>query len=199
MTGRASGSPRGRLFNRGDSTVAAGEIDALCHSHSQLAHTALAGIWADPQFVLDYGRWTIGVLEDQRQYHLRVRERQHALLHRVHRINTWLFGMTGLAALAHLLIHSRVLTLITTFLPALGASLHGALAQSEAYRLEATAARLASELAKMIGPIRTVLNAPDPLAGVAVLRAAVLNAVELIMDEHDDWHMLVRPHHLPLG
>lgn len=157
------------------------------------------GIWADPRFVVDCGNWTIGLLEGQRQYHLRVVSRQHALLHRVHGVNTWLFGLTGLAALSHLVIHSCLLTLITTFLPAPGASLHGALAQSEAYRLQATSERLALELGKIIEPIRKVVEAPDPVAGGAVLRAEVRSAVELIMDEHDDWHMLVRPHHLPLG
>jgi hypothetical protein len=28
---------------------------------------------------------------------------------------------------------------------------------------------------------------------------AALAALGLILDEHHDWHMLVRPHHLPLG
>jgi len=58
--------------------------------------------------------------------------RQHALLHRVHGLTTWLFGLTAPAALTHLVAHTIWLSVVTTFLPALGASLHGALAQSEA-------------------------------------------------------------------
>lgn len=107
--------------------------------------------------------------------------------------------MTGLAALAHLVVHSNALTLATMFLPALGASLHGALAQSEAYRLEMASERLAMELGRIIEPVKETLHATDPLASAEVLRAAVLSAVALILDEHRDWHMLVRPHHLPLG
>lgn len=107
--------------------------------------------------------------------------------------------MTGLAALAHLIVHSNALTLATMFLPALGASLHGALAQSEACRLEAASERLATELGRIVEPVKDALDATDPLASVEVLRGAVLSAVTLILEEHQDWHMLVRPHHLPLG
>lgn len=92
-----------------------------------------------------------------------------------------------------------MLTLMTTFLPALGASLHGALAQSEAYRLQTTSERLAGELGRRIEALRNVAAAADPGAGTALLRAEVLNSVGLILDEHNDWHMLVRLHHLPLG
>ena len=144
-------------------------------------------------------RWTVGIIEGQRQYHRHVALRQHALQHRVHTITAWLFGMTGLAALAHLVVHSNALTLATMFFPALGASLHGALAQSEAYRLEAASERLAMELGRIIEPVKASLGADDPLAKAGVVREAVMSAVSLILDEHQDWHMLVRPHHLPLG
>jgi hypothetical protein len=33
----------------------------------------------------------------------------------------------------------------------------------------------------------------------AALRVAVKAALSTILDEHEDWLMLVRPHHLPLG
>lgn len=174
-------------------------FDDVCSTNSPLAHAQLDKVWSDPRFVVDYARWTVSILEGQRQYHRHVALRQHALQHRVHTITAWLFGMTGLAALAHLLVHSNVLTLATMFLPALGASLHGALAQSEAYRLEAGSERLAMELERIIEPVKATLTADDPLATVDVLRGAVLSAVSQILDEHQDWHMLVRPHHLPLG
>ncbi|MES2899893.1 MAG: hypothetical protein V4723_09205 [Pseudomonadota bacterium] len=188
-----------QLFNDGQPIPANEEIDALCRKCSPIVGPTLADLWSAPHFVTEYAQWTISLLEGQRKYHQRVAARQHALLHRVHSVNTWLFGLTALAALAHLFIHSRLLTLMTTFLPALGASLHGALAQSEAYRLQATSERLSIELGKTIEPMRKVLAMPEPAEGATLLRAAVLSAVELIMDEHDDWHMLVRPHHLPLG
>lgn len=175
------------------------DIDALCAAHEARARELLRDAWLSPQFVVTYAQWAVDLLEGQRQYHLRIAKRQHALQHRVHAINTWLFGLTALGAASHLLVHSKILTLVTTFFPALGASLHGALAQSEAYRLEATSRRLAIELGQAMAPIQLALVAPDPLASIDALRQAVQSAVGLILDEHKDWHMLVQPHHLPLG
>jgi hypothetical protein len=34
---------------------------------------------------------------------------------------------------------------------------------------------------------------------VAALRAAVKATLPTLLDEHEDWLRLVRPHHLPLG
>ncbi|MDE1923676.1 MAG: hypothetical protein KGI55_09645, partial [Gammaproteobacteria bacterium] len=119
--------------------------------------------------------------------------------HRVHAINAGLFGLTAACALAHLIVHSLWLSLVTTFFPALGASLHGALAQSEAYRLSTTSERLAADLERAITEIRGALRenaAPD---GAARVKAAVSEALGLVLEEHEDWHMLVRPHRLPLG
>lgn len=180
-------------------TPADADIQTLCTTLRGVAQSNLITAWSDPQFVTTYAQWTIDILEGQRHYHQHVARHQHALMHRVHTINTWLFSLTALAALAHLLIHSKVLTVMTTFFPALGASLHGALAQSEAYRLEATSLRLVAELEQAIVQIRQTAQAPDLPARAEALRAAVRNAVAMILDEHKDWHMLVRPHHLPLG
>jgi hypothetical protein len=195
----AVGNWYARLFSPGQNLQAGNEIEALCIANTPLARKQLGKVWADPAFITAYARWTADLLEAQRLYHRHIEMRQHALLHRVHAINTWLFGLTAVAALAHLLIHSRSLTLATTFFPALGASLHGALAQSEAYRLEAASARLAAELERAIAPIRQFMAAANPVETAEELRATVLSAIALILDEHEDWHMLVRPHHLPLG
>jgi len=183
----------------GHDLQASDDFERVCRANWPLARTLLGGVWSDPQFIVEYARWTVAILEGQRHYHHHVALRQHALQHRVHTITAWLFAMTGLAALAHLVVHSNALTLATMFFPALGASLHGALAQSEAYRLQAASERLAMELGRIIEPVQQILRTTDPLDSVEVLRAAVLSAVALILDEHQDWHMLVRPHHLPLG
>ena len=187
------------LNKPGQDLDAGDDFEGVCSANRALARTLLGSVWTDPGFIVEYARWTVSILEGQRQYHHHVALRQHALQHRVHTITAWLFVMTGLAALAHLVVHSNALTLATMFFPALGASLHGALAQSEAYRLEAASERLAMELGKLIEPVKATLTADDPLATAEVLRGAVLSAVSLILDEHQDWHMLVRPHHLPLG
>ncbi len=187
------------LNKPGHDLQAGDDFDGVCRANRRLARTLLRDVWTDPEFIAEYARWTVTIIEGQRQYHHHVALRQHALQHRVHTITAWLFAMTGLAALAHLVVHSNALTLATMFLPALGASLHGALAQSEAYRLESASKRLAMELGRIVEPVKEALDSTDPLASVEVLRGAVLSAVTLILDEHQDWHMLVRPHHLPLG
>ena len=188
-----------RAFNPGQHLRGAEEITALCVRTEPLARRLFATAWADPAFVTSYGRWAVGVLDGQRHYHRAVALRQHALSHRVHRVNGVLFASTAVGALCHLLVHTLWLSLVTTFFPALGASLHGALAQSEAYRLAATSERLAGELTAAIERIRAAIGdggaSPDP----AALGAAIRDAIALLLEEHQDWHQTVRPHHLPLA
>jgi hypothetical protein len=188
-----------RVFDPGNHLRSGDELEAICSKNESLARTLLDSAWADPAFVSKYATWTTGILEAQAHYHHRVSIKQHALLHRVHSVNIGLFGLTALGAVAHLWVHTVWLSVMTTFFPALGASLHGALAQSEAYRLGSTSERLWGELQRAIGSIRATLDpqgaAPEPLA----VKQSVMAAIELILEEHQDWHMLVRPHHLPLA
>ncbi|MBV8853111.1 MAG: hypothetical protein JOY91_06905 [Sinobacteraceae bacterium] len=188
-----------RAFDPGQHLRTATEISRLCAQLEPLARQQLAGAWTDGQFVADYARWTYGVLEDQRRYHQRVVQRQHALVHRVHLLNIWLFGLTALGATMHLVIHTLWLSLVTTFFPALGASLHGALAQSEAYRLSSASERLTQELATMNDRIEASIGAEGTAEGNEALRSAVEAAIAMILEEHQDWNLLVRPHHLPLA
>jgi hypothetical protein len=181
-----------RVLDPGHPLDDADDVAALCARNESLARTLLEHALIDPEFIASYARWTIDILAGQKHYHHRVAIRQRALLHRVHRVNSWLFGLTGVGALLHLAVHNLWLSIITTFFPALGAGLHGALAQSEAYRLGTTSERLVDELQGAIDKIRAAGDA-------ATLKASIEAAVALILEEHQDWHMLVRPHHLPLG
>jgi hypothetical protein len=193
-----------RVFDPGQHLRAAGEVEALCTRNEDMTRDKLVGAWSDDAFIASYAAWTIAILESQRHYHQRVATRQHALLHRVHALNIWLFGLTGVGAFMHLVIHTLWLSLITTFFPALGASLHGALAQSEAYRLSVTSKRLVAELQGAIHRIRASLSTERPQGANSVgdakaIKASIQAAIALILEEHQDWHMLVRPHRLPLG
>ncbi len=188
-----------RVLDPGQDVRGADDVATLCSRHEPLARELLAHAWWDSDFIAGYAQWTIDILQGQKHYHARIAVRQHALLHRVHRVTSALFGLTALGALLHLLIHTLWLSLITTFFPALGASLHGALAQSEAYRLGATSQRLVAELQGGIDAIRTALAQPIEAPRYQALRASVEAAIALILEEHQDWHMLVRPHHLPLA
>ena len=177
-----------------------GEIGGLCSRNEVLARERLTHAWSDQEFVASYSRWAIEILEEQRHYHHGIATRQHALLHRVHLVTSWLFGLTAAAALTHLVVHKIWLTMITTFFPAFGASLHGALAQSEAYRLGKTSERLVAQLQNAIDSIRgAITGARTTGGGIASIQRSIEQALRLILDEHQDWHLLVRPHALPLG
>jgi hypothetical protein len=188
-----------RVFDPGQHLRGADDVAELCAALEPQARRQLAQAWSDPAFVSSYGRWTADILEQQRHYHYRIAHKQHALRRRVHAMNSVLFALTGAGALLHLLIHSLWLTLVTTFFPALGASLHGALAQSEAYRLGSTSERLVAELQGAMTRIRAALGEAGAASDVTALKAAIEAAIALILEEHQDWHLLVRPHKLPLA
>jgi hypothetical protein len=188
-----------RAFDPGQHLRTADDVSTLCARVEPLARKVLATAWSDSGFVSSYVRWTLDILEQQRRYHSRVAARQHALVHRVHSINGYLFGLTAFGALLHLVIHTLWLSLVTTFFPALGASLHGALAQSEAYRLGSTSERLARELGNSIEHIQNALAQVASSADPVVLRASIEAAMALILEEHQDWNLFVRPHRLPLA
>lgn len=188
-----------RIFVPDQHLRTGGDISAVCASSEPLARKLLANAWSDREFVASYSRWTIETLEEQRHYHHRTATRQHALLHRVHVVTTWLFGLTALGALMHLLLHTIYLSMVTTFFPALGASLHGALAQSEAYRLGKTSERLVTQLKEAIDRIRAAFEQSASSGDLNALKTAIQAAIAVILEEHQDWHLLVRPHHLPLG
>ena len=188
-----------RIFVPDQSLRTGGDISALCAGSESLARSLLANAWSDGEFIASYSRWTMDTLEEQRHYHYRTATRQHALLHRVHVVTTWLFGLTALGALTHLIAHTIWLSMLTTFFPALGASLHGALAQSEAYRLGKTSERLVTQLKEAIDSIRAAFDQLATGGDLGALKGAIQAAIALILEEHQDWHLLVRPHHLPLG
>ncbi|HEY1314721.1 MAG TPA: hypothetical protein VGE92_12625 [Steroidobacteraceae bacterium] len=188
-----------RVFDPGQHLRGADDVATLCAANESLARRQLAGAWADRDFVTRYARWTVDILDQQRRYHFRTASKQNALQHRVHQVNTVLFALTAVGAMLHLAIHSMWLSMVTTLFPALGASLHGALAQSEAYRLGTTSERLVAELQGAMERIREVLRDGDAATDVVAVKASIEAAIALILEEHQDWHLLVRPHNLPLA
>jgi hypothetical protein len=188
-----------RVFDPGQHLRTVDEVAALCARNEQLARQLLANAWSDPQFIETYSVWTVDILRQQVHYHHGVEAKQHALQHRVHYINTWLFGLTAFAASIHLFIHTLWLSLVTTFFPALGASLHGALAQAESSRLTMSSKSLAAQLEGAIERIRGAAAAGGSAEQLQALKNEIKEALALILDEHQGWHLLVRPHQLPLG
>jgi len=188
-----------RVFDPGQHVRGADDVAVLCRENEPLAQRLLTGAWNERAFVESYATWAMDILEQQRHYHTRIASRQHELQHRVHGVNIALFGLTAVGALMHLFVHTLWLSLVTTFFPALGASLHGALAQSEAYRLGTTSERLMRELRASIDKIRAALAETLSSGDPTPLKAAIEAAMALILEEHQDWHLLVRPHNLPLA
>jgi len=192
-----------RVFDGDDPFAAGDEVDALCRDLAPHAGELLAVAWHDAAFVRAYAQWAMYLIDGQRRYHTRLAARNRKLLHRTHSINSILFTLTAAGALAHLFLHGSWLLLLTIICPALGSSLHGAMAQSEAYRLATTSERLAVELGHALQRIEhasgTISGESGVLASSEPLRDAVTGAIALLLNEHQDWHMLVRPHHLPLA
>jgi hypothetical protein len=187
------------VFEPGEHMHSGDDVAEICAKSEPLARSLLNDAWSDQAFIASYALWTVGILEAQTHYHHRVAIKQHALLHRVHAVNSGLFGLTAIGALLHLVMHTIWLSVITTFFPALGASLHGALAQSEAYRLGTTSERLAVELQRAVLRIRATLDDQGAAPSIEAIKESIQAAIELVLEEHQDWHMLVQPHHLPLG
>jgi len=69
--------------------------------------------------------------------------------------------------------------------------------------LGSTSERLVAELKGSIERIRAAIDqggsGDDPASRAAALKASIEAAVALILEEHQDWHLLVRPHQLPLA
>jgi hypothetical protein len=186
-----------RAFDPGQQLRTVDDFAALCARIEPLAREQVANAWADTAFVASYAQWALDILELQRRQHHEIAATQHALLHRVRSINASLFGLTALAAILYLVIHALWLTLVTALFPALGASLHGALAQSEAYRLGTTSERLTRELEGASRNIQTAVTGRTTGDDAIALKAAIEAALALILEEHPDWGLFVRPHRLP--
>jgi hypothetical protein len=194
FTKGADGNWFARAGLSGPHATTPAEITASCAEHESRAKESLGSAWNDADFIAEYAAWATGILESQRAYHSRVARRSHVLQHRIHRVTAVLFACTALGALAHLVVHSRWISMVTTVFPALAAALHGALAQSELFRMESASSRMAVELSASAA-LRDALTGGEPEA----VRSATRDALALILQEHQDWYMLVKPHHLPLA
>jgi len=172
----------------------AGDVMAgLCRRFDAAARAAMDGAWQDAAFSQAAAQWMASIAAGQCYYHAHVARHNEALQHRVHQLTALLFVLTALASAAHLVWHAAWLLLPSVLCPALGAALHGALAQSEAFRLQMSAERLEEQLGEIGHQIEA---APHDAAH---LRQRGNEMLDLILAEHQDWHMLVKPHHLPLG
>lgn len=189
------------LFGAASKVAAPGSsLQRLCAEQAAGLADALAGAWQSEEFLRSFGSWARALLSGQVHYHRRTAARYHALLHRGHRVSAGLFALTALAAMLHLVWHAEWLLIATTSFPAFGAALHGALVQSEAHRLEEASREMEQSLSGLQTRIELALEAPE-LSGEPAreLYETAYAALAQILEEHQGWHLVVRPHHLPLG
>jgi hypothetical protein len=189
-----------RVFDSYRALPDTAEIARLCAQNESIARGLLRQAWSEPDFATGYATWAIDILAGQRAYHRRAAIRQHATIRRAHALNASLFGLTAIGALLHLTLHATWLAIVTTFFPALGASIHGGMAQSESHRLATTSERLVEELELVTERIRSAVTGPaGEAADCDALHDAIKAAIALILEEHHDWNLVVRPHRLALA
>jgi len=189
-----------RVFASVRDLPTAEEIARLCAQNEAAARALLQKAWSEPGFITGYATWAIGIFAGQRAYHRNLAIRQHATLRRAHALNASLFGLTAIGALLHLTLHATWLAIITTFFPALGASIHGGMAQSESHRLATTSERLVEELELAIERIKSAASIPvSETADRHPLHGAIEAAISLLLEEHHDWNLVVLPHRLSLA
>lgn len=189
-----------RVFQSVRELPSSPEIARLCSQNEAAAGEISRRAWSEPGFAADYAAWAMDILAGQRAYHRNLAMRQHATLRRAHTLNASLFGLTAVGALLHLTLHATWLAIVTTFFPALGASIHGGMAQSESHRLATTSERLVEELELAIERIESAASVS--LSGTSErhpLHLAIEDAITLLLEEHRDWNLVVQPHHLPLA
>ena len=87
------------VFDPGQHRQAADESPRSARTRGALARESARHAWTRSAFVASYAPWTMRYSGQQQHYHHRVAiASQHALLHRVHRVNSVLFGLTALGA-----------------------------------------------------------------------------------------------------
>ncbi|MBK9440046.1 MAG: hypothetical protein IPN53_01565 [Comamonadaceae bacterium] len=122
--------------------------------------------------------------KQQLHYYCLKAQQEQAIVGRSHWLSMVAFGLTLVAVLTHFFIHSPLLTVINTVVPAFVASLHGFLAQEESERLAASNRQMAIRIHQWIS---TDVGAPNDSDAT---RAHLADLVDLMMSEVQDWHRL---------
>lgn len=164
------------------------------------AQVRLVGM-ASARFTPEYGRecWEaireewIGGAEGQVEYHRRSSERHERMEHGLHMAARVLFGLTAVACIGHLVVHSHVvgpwLTLASALLPAGGGAAHAIASHGEFRRLAERSRSMAAALERTEEELERVRE-----RGVteAELYRAVSPAAVAMIEEVTDWQIMYR-------
>ena len=138
------------------------------------------------------------LIEDQQTYHERSTQRYENTHHRLRWAIAILFVIVCGAVFVHLVSgpvgHLSWLLLLTAFLPALGAALHGISSKAELQRLAKNSERMRARLKLLRRSIEGVRSSRNVLA----LRALALETAATMYAEHDAWADLMSDQPLEL-
>jgi hypothetical protein len=169
------------------------EVTRLCRS-LDATHAANKMRLEDPVFYAGYVAYVRELLGQQIRYHTAKAHAEHALSHRIGLTSTAFFGITmvctGLLFYEHLMgldAWARLLRLLATTLPAVGAGLRGLLAQGESHRVAALSEGMAVRLSQLRDQISAL---PQDASSRKALEVLVLNAVQELLSEADTWMRL---------
>jgi hypothetical protein len=147
------------------------------------------------------------LIKDQGEFHRSVYERYETTDTRIEFLLKFFLGLALLAAAVHALgveqgqaamrsltseDHQRWPLILTAFLPAAAAALHGIRAKIEFHRLARTSRRLAERLQALNGTLALLQYDNDPMA----LRAVAIDAATIMFTEHASWAELAADQYL---
>jgi hypothetical protein len=132
-----------------------------------------------------------GIMEEQMEYHEKNAGKMERIHHRLHTFASLLFVGTLFSCLAHFFFHQVMLTLLSGFMPALAASMHGILANGEFKKTANISERMSVQIS---GLIKRLVGAND-----AEIRAVVEDLHGMVTDDVQDWKAIFIDKNVPLG
>ena len=131
------------------------------------------------------------VLEDQIDYHEKTASDNHKLHHRLHSLSLFLFVMTVVGVVAHLLVYVEWLLILTAALPALAAGFHGILTKLEWSRVSNKSHQTADKLKIILNNLQELEIQEDNYKSYEQLKHYVKLSTQIMSEENIQWQMLI--------
>jgi len=133
-----------------------------------------------------------GIMNGQMDYHKKNRGKMERIHHRLHIFASLLFVGTLLSCLAHFFFHQVMLTLLSGFMPALAAAMHGILANGEFKKTSNISERMAEQITVLIDRLS---DRPSD----AEVRAVVEDFHSIVTDDVQGWKAIFADKNVPLA
>lgn len=145
-----------------------------------------------PEDVTAYKKTLATILKGQHKYHHSNVEKMERIHHRVHTFAFWLFIGTLLACVSHFLSHNPILTLLSGFLPALAAAMHGILANGEFVKT----AEVSKHMSKQLHDMLTDLEASTT---IDQFRPIAIRFHNIVIEDVLGWRVIFKDKNVPLA